>query len=115
MQFLEEDRQSDIYASNPAAPHAETKKGWILVAQGNESTFLASTDSSTLKRHGSGQQIYQSQTAAGTYETVFKNGASKIFGIHTFKKNEVIWSVLTNHITSNSSKAVFHKFCLVHF
>ena len=71
MQFLEEDRQSDIHGSSPATPHAETKKGWILVAQGNESTFLASTDSSTLKRHGSGQQIYHSQTAAGTCETEY--------------------------------------------
>ena len=94
VQFLEEDRQSDIHASNPAAPHAETKKGWILVAQGNESTFLASTDSSTLKRHGSGQQIYQSQTAAGTYETEYSRmGQAKFLECILFLKKMKLYGL----------------------
>ena len=53
VQFLEEDRQFELKMSQ------------------DESTFLASTDSSTLKRHGSGQQIYQSRTAAGINESVY--------------------------------------------
>ena len=32
----------------------------------------------------------------------------------TFKKIGVIWSALTEHITSSFLKVVFHKFSLVH-
>ena len=32
-----------------------------------------------------------------------------------FKKFDVIWSVLTDHITSDFLKAVFHKFLLSPF
>lgn len=60
VQFLEEDRQKDILGSSPARD-PETKKGWILVAQGNDTAFMTSTDSGTLKKHGSGQQIHQGQ------------------------------------------------------
>ena len=49
VQFLEEDRQREMMGSS--TQDAETKKGWILVAQGNESAFMASTDSGTLKKH----------------------------------------------------------------
>ena len=74
VQFLEEDRQRDILGSSPHDP--ETKKGWILVAQGNEATFMASTDSSTLKKHvpGPQQQPLTSQSPG-----------SMIFIVITFK------------------------------
>ena len=49
VQFLEEDRQREMMGGSPR--DAETKKGWILVAQGSkEAAFMASTDSSTLKK-----------------------------------------------------------------
>ena len=57
VQFLEEDRQRDIMGSSPHDP--ETKKGWILVAQGSDSAFMTSTDSGTLKRHGSAVSGYE--------------------------------------------------------
>ena len=45
------------------------------------------------------------------WDNVFKNGPSSR---EPFQKIEVIWSVLTDHITSNFLKADFHKFDLFH-
>lgn len=51
VQFLEEDRRRDVMGSSPHEP--ETKKGWILVAQGSDTAFMTSTDSNTLKKQNS--------------------------------------------------------------
>ncbi|XP_066914633.1 regulatory-associated protein of mTOR-like [Clytia hemisphaerica] len=55
VQFLEEDRRRDVLGSSPHEP--ETKKGWILVAQGSDAAFMTSTDSSTLKKHQSSRDV----------------------------------------------------------
>ena len=47
VQFLEEDRQRDVLGSSPHEP--ETKKGWILVAQGNDS-LLSNNEAPSSKK-----------------------------------------------------------------
>ena len=43
---------------------------------------------------------------------VFKHGTNKNLSKTTFKKFEMIWSALADHITSNFLKTVSHKFYL---
>ena len=46
-------------------------------------------------------------------DKVFKNGPSYICVIQLLRKNELVWSILTGHITLNFLKAGFQKFYLV--
>ena len=51
-----------------------------------------------------------------TWDKVFKNGPSKICGRHSLKdlKGNGLLKHISDHISSNFLKAIFHKFYLVH-
>lgn len=106
VQFLEEDRQREVFGSSPRDP--ETRKGWILVAQGNEAAFMASTDSSTLKRHASHAQISQlSQSSKQSFKR--SDSASSIDSTDSVWMRSQQRSVSLSSSTSSLRETVYTR------
>ena len=60
------------------------------------------------------QKIIGEHSFFRTHETIYSRMDQVKFVEDSFWKFDMIWSVLTDHITSNFLNGVFHKFYLVH-